>query len=106
MKEGTLLGADVYKGGLDPRKDRVDSTQVYVADHAAVVWTIDEKLYELPVLQNRHPRFARAGVDEEFSFHRIPPRTGDGDSTPTGGKRMILKYGRAMSRRLNVRKPN
>ncbi|HYU52331.1 MAG TPA: hypothetical protein VEK37_05275, partial [Gemmatimonadaceae bacterium] len=45
---------------------------VNVTDHASVVWTIDKKLDELPVLQNRDPRFARSRVYEDFSFHCCP----------------------------------
>jgi hypothetical protein len=90
VKKGTLLGADVDEGRLDPRKDRFDPAQIDVADHAAVVWTIDEKLNELIVLQNRHPRLARAGVNEDFSFHRNPPGGIGGDSASKRGWRMFL----------------
>jgi hypothetical protein len=90
VEEGTLFGADVDKGGLDSGEDCLYPAKVYVADHAAVVWTIDEKLYELTVLQNRHARFARAGVDEEFSFHRDPPPLHNGDSALWVRWRIIL----------------
>jgi hypothetical protein len=100
MKEGTFLGADVDERGLDPRKDRFDAPKIDVADHSAVVWTIDKKLYELLILQNRHPRFARAGVDEDFSFHRDPPGMSDGDSASLHGWRMFPECGRAVMRRL------
>ena len=59
MEEGALLGADVDECGLDAGEDCLDPAKVDVADHASVVWTIDEKLNELLVLQNRHARFAR-----------------------------------------------
>src|SRR5256885_7138413 len=80
MEEGTLLGANVDEGGLDSGEHGIDPAQINVTDHASVVWTIDEKLYELAVLQNRDPRFARSRVNEDFSFHRCPPQPSRGDS--------------------------
>ena len=74
MEEGTLLGADVDERGLNAGKHRVDLAEVDVADHAAGVWAVDEQLNELVVLEDRDPRFARARVDEDFSFHRRPSR--------------------------------
>jgi hypothetical protein len=75
VKKGTLFGAYVDEGGLDAREDGIYATEINVTDHASVVWTIDEELYELPVLQNRDPRFARSRVNEDFSFHcrRLTP---------------------------------
>jgi hypothetical protein len=72
VEEGAFLGAYVDEGSLDSREHGVHPTQVNVTDHASVVWTIDEKLNELPILQNRDPRFARSRVDEDFSFQLLP----------------------------------
>jgi len=72
VEEGAFLGAYVDEGGLDAGEYCVHPAQVNVTDHASVVWTIDEKLDELPVLQNRDPRFARSRVYEDFSFQLLP----------------------------------
>jgi hypothetical protein len=72
MEEGALLRANVDECRLNSRQHCFDLSQVHVANHATVVWTIDEELNQLPVLQNRHARFTRAGVNEDFSFHRRP----------------------------------
>ena len=72
MEKGTFLGAYIDEGSLDSGEHGVDPAQINVTDHASVVWTIDEKLNELPILQNRDPRFARSRVDEDFSFQLSP----------------------------------
>jgi hypothetical protein len=80
VEEGALLSADVDEGSLNSGEYCVNPAQINVTDHASVVWTIDKKLYELPVLQNRDPRFARSRVNEDFSFHCCPPPASLGDS--------------------------
>jgi hypothetical protein len=40
VEEGTLLGANVYEGGLNSGEYCVNPAQVNVTDHASVVWTI------------------------------------------------------------------
>jgi len=59
---GTLLGAYVDECGWIPGSNGIDAAQINVTDHASVVWTVYEELNELPVLQNRDPRFARAAL--------------------------------------------
>ena len=73
VEKGAFLGADVDEGGLDAGEHCVDPAEVNVTDHAAGVGTIDQKLNELVVLEDRDPRFARGRVDQDFSFHRCPP---------------------------------
>ena len=82
VEEGALLGAYVDECGLDAGEYGIDAAEINVTDHASVVWTVCEELNELPVLQNRDPRFARSRVDEDFSFHccRLIPRLGDSTS--------------------------
>ena len=80
VEKGALLRTDVDEGCLDSGEHRVDPAKVNVTDHASVVWTIDEKLDELPVLQNRDPRFTRSRVYEDFSFHCCRLTTPHGDS--------------------------
>src|SRR5687768_16493464 len=82
VEERALFGADVDEGSLNAGEHCVDPAEVDVTDHSSVVWTVDEQLDELVVLQNRDPRFARSRVDEDFSFHCYPLPVTDGDSAP------------------------
>ena len=80
VEEGALLSADVDEGCLNSGEHCIDPAQIDVTDHASVVWTIDEKLDEFLVLQNRDPRFTRDRVNEDFSFHYSPSHSSLGDS--------------------------
>src|SRR5205807_4786033 len=62
-------------GGLNAGDDGFNLPDIDVADHSPAVWTLDEQLHELLVLQNRDPRLTRTSVNEDFSFHHVPPRT-------------------------------
>ena len=82
VQERALLRADVDERRLNARKNRFDSSEVDVADHAAGVGTVDQELNELVVLEDGDPRFSRVRVDQNFSFHRCPrTRPAPGDST-------------------------
>ena len=76
VQERALLRADVDERCLNAGKDRFYSSEVDVADHAAGLGTVDQKLNELVVLDDGDPRFARVRVDQNLSFHRCPPRSG------------------------------
>ena len=74
VQERAFFRAYVDERCLNSRKDRLYSSEVDVADHAARLGTIDQKLNELVVLDDRDPRFSRVRVDQNFSFHRCPTR--------------------------------
>ncbi len=93
VEEGALLHADVDECRLDSRQHGINLSQVHVANHATVIWTIDEQLDQLLVLQNRHARLTRAGVNEDFSFHRRPLNVRDGDSASRRCWRIFLCVG-------------
>ncbi len=84
MEKGTLLGADVDESGLDPRKHCVNAAEVDIAYHAAVVGAVHHQLNELVVLQHRHARFSRAGVDQYLTFHCLAPVPMHGGSACAG----------------------
>ncbi len=72
VEERALLRPYVDEGGLNAGQDCFDSPEVDVADHAARFGAIDQKFNELVVLEDGDPRFARVGVDQNFSFHQCP----------------------------------
>jgi hypothetical protein len=97
VEESALFGANVDEGGLDAGEHCVDPAQVDITDHSSGVWTVDEQLNELVVLQNRDPRFARSRVDEDFSFHCSPLPLTVGDSA-AGAKAVPKKSARSCYR--------
>jgi hypothetical protein len=59
MQEPCFLVTNVYESGLDPGKDRVDLSQVDVADHVTRGPPLDHELDELAVLADRYPDLLR-----------------------------------------------
>ena len=63
VQEGALFLADIDKGGLDARQDRVHAAQIDVSDHAPLIGAVNQQFDEPIVLEDGHSRFARAPVD-------------------------------------------
>ena len=69
MEEGALLLADVHERGLDAGEDRLDPSEIDVADDAAVIGTVDQQLDQPVVLEDGHAGLPLAPVDQDLALH-------------------------------------
>ena len=86
MEKGALLLPDVDEGGLDAGEHRLDPAEVDVADHAAVVGTVDQQLDEPVVLEDGHAGLPLAPVDQDLALQAMTSATA-GDADPRAPRR-------------------
>ncbi len=93
VEEGALLLPDVHERGLNAGQHRFDPAEVDVADRAPVVGAIHQQLDQPVVLQDRHPGFPLAPVDQDLALQAFLPRQGRRRNTnaPPGASLSVEK---------------
>src|SRR5258708_15962182 len=86
MQERGALHADVDECRLHARKHPRHPSLVNVADQPTTAGALEKHLLQHAVLDDRGARFMSAGIDQNFSAHRVCPRF-----VPNGTSPALLK---------------
>src|SRR5690606_4501902 len=71
VEEGVAFETDVDESGLHARQDVFHSPFVDIAYDALVLLTLNKKLDQPPVFEQRRARLAQTGVDDNLPFHEM-----------------------------------